>query len=115
MVSHTLLADLPELGLLSPGKLAALAGLDPFAADSVRKRGERHILGGRREVRRAPDRAALAVARVPGPLRDFARRLRAKGEASEVALIAVARTLLGIANPVIRDGRAWDPKMAPAA
>ena len=34
VVSHTLLADLPELGTRSPGKLAALAGLAPFAADS---------------------------------------------------------------------------------
>lgn len=115
VVSHTLLADLPELGTLPPGKLAALAGLAPFAADSGRRRGERHIRGGRREVRRALYMAALAVARVPGPLRDFARRLKAKGKASKVTLIAVARKLLVIANAVIRDGRAWDPKMAPAA
>jgi transposase len=59
--------------------------------------------------------AALAVARMPGPLRDFARRLKAKGKPSEVALIAVARELLVIANAVVRDGRAWDPKMATAA
>jgi transposase len=32
-----------------------------------------------------------------------------------VALIAVARKLLVIANAVIRDGREWDPKMAAAA
>ena len=30
VVSHTLLADLPELGTLPPGKLAALAGLAPL-------------------------------------------------------------------------------------
>jgi transposase len=36
VVSHTLLADLPELGALPPGKLSALAGLAPFAADSGR-------------------------------------------------------------------------------
>ena len=115
VVSHTLLADLPELGTRPPGKRAALAGLAPFAADSGRKRGERHIRGGRREVRRALDMASLAVARVPGPLRDFAQRLKARGKASKVVLIAVARKLLVIANAVIRDGRAWDPKMAPAA
>jgi hypothetical protein len=38
---------------------------------SGRKRGERHIRGGRREVRRALYMGALAVARVPGPLRDL--------------------------------------------
>ena len=59
--------------------------------------------------------AALAVARVPGPLREFAQRLKARGKPSKVALIAVARKLLVIANAVIRDGRAWDPKMAATA
>jgi transposase len=58
---------------------------------------------------------APAVARVPGPLRDFARRLRAKGKPSKVALIAVARKLLRIANAVIRDGRAWEAKTATGA
>jgi transposase len=115
VVSRTLLADLPELGTRPPGKLAALAGLAPFAADSGRRRGERHIRGGRREVRRALYMGALAVARVPGPLRDFAQRLKARGKASKVALIAVARKLLVIANAVLRDGRPWDEKRATAA
>jgi transposase len=115
VVSRTLLADLPELGTRPPGKLAAFAGVAPFAADSGRRRGERHIRGGRREVRRALYMAALAVARVPGPLREFAQRLKAKGKPPKVALIAVARKLLVIANAVIRDGREWDPKMAAAA
>jgi transposase len=115
VVSRTLLADLPELGALPPAKLVALAGLAPFAADSGRKRGERHIRGGRREVRRALYMGALAVARVPGPLRDFAQRLKGKGKPSKVALIAVARKLLRIANAVIRDGRAWEEKPAAAA
>jgi len=64
------------------------------------------------KVRRALYMGALAVARVPGTLRDFALRLKARGKPSKVALIAVARKLLVIGNAVIRDGRAWDPKMA---
>ncbi len=115
VVSRTLLADLPELGTRPPGKLSALAGLAPFAADSGRRRGERHIRGGRRGVRRALYMGALAVARAPGPLRDFARRLKAGGKPSKVALIAVARKLLRIANAVIRDGRPWGQKRAAAA
>ncbi|QEL17463.1 hypothetical protein PX52LOC_04452 [Limnoglobus roseus] len=115
VVRRTLSADLPELGTRPPAKLVALAGLAPFAAASGRRRGERHIRGGRREVRRALYMGALAVARVPGPLRDFAQRLKGKGKPSKVALIAVARKLLVIANAVIRDGRAWDGKMATTA
>jgi transposase len=115
VVSRTLIADLPELGTRPPETLAALVGVAPFAADSGRRRGERHIRGGRREVRRALYMGALAVARVPGPLRDFAQRLKARGKPSKVALIAVARKLLRIANAVIRDGRAWEAKTAVAA
>jgi transposase len=58
---------------------------------------------------------ALAVARVPGPLRDFAQRLKARGKPPKVALIAVARKLLRIANAVIRDGRPWEANRATAA
>src|SRR5262249_36940415 len=79
VVSRTLLADLPELGARPPGKLAALAGLAPFAADSGRHRGERHIRGGRREGRRALDMGALAGPRGPGPPRGFAPRPNGAG------------------------------------
>ncbi len=51
----------------------------------------------------------------PGPLRGFAQRLKERGKPAKMALIAVARKLLVIANAVIRDGRAWDPKLATAA
>jgi transposase len=59
--------------------------------------------------------ATEAIARVPGPLRDFALWMKARGMPLKVARIAVSRKLLVIANPVTRAGRAWDPKMAPAA
>src|SRR5438477_9911774 len=99
-----------------PGHRQALHfSVGVHTSDSGRRRGERHIRGGRREVRRALYMAALAVARVPGPLRDFAQRLKAKGKPSKVALIAVARKPLVIANAVIRDGRAWEAKLATAA
>ena len=66
-------------------------------------------------MRRALYLAALAASRVPGPLRAFAQRLRAKGKPSKVALVAVARRLLVIANAVVRDGRACDEKRAVTA
>jgi transposase len=114
VVSRTLLAALPELGATDGGKLAALVGLAPYAHDSGTLRGGRHIRGGRAEVRRALYLAALSAARRPGPLRDFAARLRARGKKAEVALIAVARKLLQIANAVLRTGRPWQPELATA-
>jgi transposase len=112
VASRTLLATLPELGSCDGGRLAALAGLAPFARDSGAMRGPRTIRGGRPEVRRVLYLAALSAARHAGPLKDFADRLRGRGKRAKVVLIAVARKLLTIANAVVRTGRPWDPSLA---
>jgi transposase len=114
MTSRTLLAALPELGTTDGGRLAALAGLAPYAHDGGTLRGGRHIRGGRAEVRRALYLAALSAGRHAGPLKGFADRLRARGKRPKVVLIAVARKLLTIANAVVRAGRPWQPELAMA-
>jgi transposase len=114
VVSRTLIADLPELGTRSADRLVALVGLAPFADDSGRRSGGRHIRGGRGTVRRALFLAAPTAARVAGPLKDFADRLKARGKAAKVVLVAVARRLLVAANAVVRDGRPWEPTLAEA-
>ena len=112
VVSRTLLAALPELGTIDGGQAAALAGLAPFARDSGTMRGPRSIRGGRPEVRRVMYLAALAASRGTGPLREFADRLRGRGKRAKVALVALARKILTIANAVLRSKKAWDPSLA---
>jgi transposase len=114
VVSRTLLAALPELGEADGGRLAALAGLAPFANDSGPTRGPRTIRGGRPEVRRVLYLAALSAARYGGPLKTFVDGLKARGKRAKVALVALARKLLVIANAVLRTGIAWDPEKAKA-
>lgn len=114
VVSRTLLAALPELGVADGGRLAALVGLAPYAHDSGALRGGRHIRGGRADVRRVLYLAALSAARRDGPLKAFADRLRSRGKKAKVVLIAVARKLLVIANAVVRSGRPWQPELAMA-
>jgi transposase len=104
VVSRTLLASLPELGKASGKKLSALAGLAPFAHDSGKHRGKRHIFGGRAEVRAKLFMAAMAVSRSTGPLTEFYQRLRAAGKEFKVAIVALARKLLTIVNAVVRSG-----------
>jgi transposase len=115
VVSQTLLAGLPELGTLSARRLAALVGLAPFADDSGPRRGQRHIGGGRAEVRAKLYMAALTASRSAGPLGQFYRRLRAAGKLTKVALVAVARKLLTIANAVVRSGRPYEATEATLA
>uniref|UniRef100_UPI0020C14FB1 IS110 family transposase n=1 Tax=Desulfuromonas sp. CSMB_57 TaxID=2807629 RepID=UPI0020C14FB1 len=49
----TLMALLPELGRLNRRQIAALAGVAPFNCDSGKRKGQRHIWGGRPIVRTA--------------------------------------------------------------
>jgi len=115
VASRTLLAALPELGRLSGKQAAALAGLAPFDDDSGTRRGSRHIKGGRADVRAALYMAALSAAKHNPPLRAFHRRLRAAGKKAKVALVAVARKLVVLANAILRTGQAWNPKLAAVA
>jgi transposase len=109
VAATTLLALLPELGSLSPKKIAALAGLAPFNADSGQFRGQRRIRGGRNRVRGALYMASIAAARYNPILKSLYQRLRAAGKPAKVALIAVARKLLIIANAIIRDKTEFKP------
>ena len=51
LVSRTLLGERPELGHLHRRRIAALAGVAPFACDSGTLRGRRVVWGGRASVR----------------------------------------------------------------
>ena len=110
-VSRTLLAYLPELGRYSRQSIAALVGLAPFNDDSGSHSGQRHIRGGRSKVRVGLYQAAVAAIRHCPRMKAFYGSLKARGKASRVALIAVARKLLVLANALIRD---MVPYKAPA-
>jgi transposase len=101
----TLLGHLPELGSLSRGQIAALAGLAPFADDSGPRKGQRHIAGGRASVRSALYMAALTAARCNPILKPFYQRLRAAGKPCKLALIATARRLLTTLNTLLKNPR----------
>lgn len=89
-----LIAELPELGRLNRTRIAALAGLAPFNRDSGAGSGQRHIRGGRSNVRRALYMAALAATRCNPVLRPFYQQLRARGKGHRIAITAVMRKLL---------------------
>ena len=108
-IARTLLAEMPELGRLSPKQIAALAGLAPYTRQSGKWRGRSFIGGGRTAVRTALFMGALVAARYNPTLKVFRDRLLAKGKPKLVALIATARKLLVILNAIIRDRKPWQP------
>lgn len=105
----TLLALLPELGMLNRKEIAALAGVAPFNRDSGRHRGERVIWGGRAQVRRVLYMAAVCAMRCNPVIRAFYLRLRGQGKPAKVALTACMRKLLVIMNSMLKHHAPWKP------
>jgi transposase len=103
----TLIADLPELGRLDRRRIAALAGLAPFARDSGIFRGRRMIAGGRAPVRRVLYMATLAAIQHNPVIRRFHQRLVTAGRPAKLAHTAAMRKLLTILNAMLRDQRPW--------
>jgi transposase len=103
----TLLAKLPELGLLTRRQIAALVGVAPLNRDSGQWRGRRSICGGRAEVRTVLYMATLTATRCNPVIAAFHRRLREAGKPPKVALTACMRKLLTILNAMTRAQTSW--------
>ena len=104
-----LIAGLAEIGSLSAKQAAMIVGLAPIACDSGQTSGARHIKGGRAHVRRALYMAAVSAARFNPALKAFYDRLIANGKKAKVALTAVMRKLVALANTLVRENRLWEP------
>ena len=115
VLSSTLLAQLPELGMLNRKQIAALAGLAPFNRDSGSMRGSRCIWGGRAQVRRVPYMATVAGVRSNPAVRTFYLRLRANGKHAKPALTAGMRKFLVILNAMLHNKTRWQtPALTPS-
>jgi transposase len=101
------LAYLPDIGQLTKGQAARLAGLAPINNDSGKKRGARHVEAGRTAIRRALYMAAGVAMRANPILKAFSDRLRGKGYPFKYVVTAVMRKLIVILNAVLRDGQSW--------
>lgn len=111
-VSRTLLAYLPELGRHNRQSIAALVGLAPFNDDSGKQKGVRHIRGGRSKVRIGLYQAAIAAIRHCPLMKAFYAGLKARGKLTKIAVVAVARKILVLANALVRDNRKYEAAAA---
>jgi len=99
-----IIAYFPELGSLSKGQAARLAGLAPIARDSGKASAPRHIEPGRAALRRTLYMAAVAAIRFNPRLKAFAAKLKAKGKPFKLIAAAVMRKLVVILNAVLASG-----------
>lgn len=105
VLCSALLAFLPELGQISRHQVAALVGVAPFDNQSGKTDRPRRIQGGRTALRTVLFTAALAATRCNKTLAAFYDRLRAAGKKPKVAIVAVMRKLVVLANALLRDQR----------
>jgi transposase len=110
--AFAMLVEMPELGALEHKCAASLAGLAPMARDSGQHRGKRSIRGGRAPLRQALYMPALVTVRFDAAMKAKYEALLAAGKPCKVALIAIMRKLLIVANALLRDRRTWSPKLA---
>jgi transposase len=112
--SAGLIAAMPELGQVSNKIAAALLGAAPYDDDSGKRRGERHIKGGRRRIRNIFYMACLGASTRHNPvLKAFYQRLIAKGKPPKVALVACMRKLIVTLNIMIARRQKWDASRYP--
>jgi transposase len=111
ITAFAVLIDMPELGTLSNGQAASLSGLAPVARQSGRWTGRAFIRGGRANVRQALYMPALVAIRFNEDLKQAYERMRAAGKPAKVAITAIMRKLIVLANALLRDRRKWTPSL----
>lgn len=101
----TLMAELPEIGVLSNKAIAKLAGLAPLADDSGKRQGKRRTRGGRTYVRTILFLVADIARKFDQSLAAFRKRLVDQGKPKMVIRIALAHKLLVRLNAKAREIR----------
>jgi transposase len=103
IVSSELMILLPELGTLSRKKIASLAGLAPRNNDSGRYSGYRRTGHGRVGVKPMLYLSAMSARNSKSDLKTYYEKLVSKGKPKKVALTALMRKILVIANARVKE------------
>lgn len=112
-VATTLITDLPELGSIDRRAIASLAGLAPHPTQSGTSPGRNQIAGGRPCVRTALYMAGLVACRCDQRFHAEYLAIRADGKPAKVAIIAIARKLLVLANTIVKNDCFYDQDYLP--
>ena len=98
-----LIVHMPELGTMTGPRAASLAGLAPVTRESGTWKGRSFIQGGRGRVRRMLYMPALAAIRCNRSTRSWST----PANRGKVAVTAVMRKLVILANVLVQQDRLW--------
>lgn len=115
VLSHMLLAKMPELGTLNRKQAGKLVGVAPLNRDSGKFRGKRKVWGGRAEIRSVLYMATMSAIRSNPVIRVFYQRLIEAGKPHKVAVTACMRKLLTILNAMVKNNTPWRAPQAEKA
>lgn len=101
-IAVTLIAKLPELGLIGNKQISALCGVAPYCFDSGNKQGYRKTKGGRVTIKKSLFIAALTAARAKNRFGEYYRDAVARGKNKMKALIALMHKIIIVANARIK-------------
>jgi transposase len=107
-----ILVDMPEIGTLDSKQVASLARLAPMSQSSGKWQGKAWIQGGRPNLRHAIFMPALVAIRHNADFKVKYEQLVAAGKEKKVAITAIMRKMLVLANALLRDHRKWVEKAA---
>lgn len=107
VTAMAIIVEMPELGSLEGKQAASLAGLAPITRESGSWKGRSRIQGGRASLRSGLYMPALVALRLNPDLRRKYEALKEAGKPSKVAIAAIMRKLIVLANALIRDDRTW--------
>ena len=110
--SAAVLAECPEIGTLNRKQVASLAGLAPMTRQSGQWKGKAFIQGGRHHLRGALYMPAIVAMRFNPDLKAKYQALRAAGKPAKIAIVALMRKLIELANILVKNDRKWMPKGA---
>lgn len=112
ITAFALLIEMPELGSLEGKQAASLAGLAPMTRQSGRWTGRAFMTGGRANVRHALYMPALVAARFNQDLKTKYEQLVTAGKPPKLAIAAIMRKIVVLANALLKGDRPWTPKPA---
>ena len=110
VTAAAILIECPEVGTMTGRQIASLSGLAPMTRQSGKWTGKAFIQGGRKHLRDALYMPALVAARFNPDLKRKYQAMIANGKPPKVALTALMRKLIELANTLIHANRKWSPK-----
>jgi len=103
IIANELLILVPELGSLNRREIASLVGVAPIARDSGQLKGYRRTGHGRGGIKPSLFLAAMAARQSKTSLKTFYESLIARGKKKMVALTALMRKIIVIANARLKE------------